>query len=371
MNRADYPLIGADGIPTPALLYYRHHIAANIRQLVRIAGDVSRLRPHIKTFKSTGVIRMLMEAGVTRYKCATIAEAELLARTGVTDVWLAYQPVGPTVGRVVALLAAYPSLELTTLVDTPVALAPLATATATRPDVRRRLRVAVDIQTGLRRTGIPLEEAASLTRATTKAGLSPGGLHFYDGDNHEHEPTARCARAARAHHAVIALAAELRASGVPVPRIVMGGTPTLPCYAKLGGAELSPGTAVIHDWGYARLVPDLPFVPAGLVLGRVISIPDDGRFTVDVGSKAIAADPPGARGTIVGHADARPVLQNEEHWVFECAPELTPRIAEAVLIVPTHICPTTALYDEALVVEADGTVTECWPIEARSRRITV
>lgn len=371
MTRADYPLVDAHLIPTPALLYFRQHIAANIRELSRIAGDASRLRPHIKTFKSAGVIRMLLEAGVSKFKCATIAEAELLAEEGARDVMLAYQPIGPAVNRVMALLAAVPTLELTVLVDAEEALGPLAAAATASPGAGSRLRVAVDVQTGLRRTGIPIAGAAALARSIGASGLAPGGIHFYDGENHERDPRTRCERAAIAHRDVRALAEELREAGVPVPKIVMGGTPTFPCYAALDGVELSPGTAVIHDWGYAQLVPDLPFVPAGLVLGRVISRPNAGRFTIDVGSKAIAADPPGDRGTIVGRSAARPVLQNEEHWVFEDDPARTPPIGEELLVVPTHICPTTALYDEALVVEADGTIRERWPIQARSRRISV
>ena len=38
-------------------------------------------------------------------------------------------------------------------------------------------------------------------------------------------------------------------------------------------------------------------------------------------------------------------------------------------VIPTHICPTTALYPEILVAK-DGQVADRWQVTARNRRIT-
>ena len=38
--------------------------------------------------------------------------------------------------------------------------------------------------------------------------------------------------------------------------------------------------------------------------------------------------------------------------------------------VPVHICPTVALYDEAMVVE-NNYVIEAWKVAARGRKISV
>ena len=67
--------------------------------MIDIAGGPQRLRPHVKTHKTREIARLELDAGITRHKCATIAEAEMLASCGVPDVLLAYNLVGPNCGR--------------------------------------------------------------------------------------------------------------------------------------------------------------------------------------------------------------------------------------------------------------------------------
>jgi D-serine deaminase-like pyridoxal phosphate-dependent protein len=153
-----------------------------------------------------------------------------------------------------------------------------------------------------------------------------------------------------------------------VPRLVVGGTPTFPIYAELDlpGVECSPGTIVLQDDGYAKRYPDLAFTPAALLLTRVISHPRPGRLCLDLGHKAVAADPAGPRARVLGLDDARPAGHNEEHLVLE-----TPRaqdfpIGTPLLAIPTHICPSVALHRRAYVVE-DGAVIGQWEVSARDR----
>ena len=89
-----YLLGNADDVPSPALLVYPDRIDENIRRLVRLAGGPARLRPHLKTTKLPEVVRALMDQGVTRFKVATLAEAEMAAGAGAPDVLLAYQHDG-------------------------------------------------------------------------------------------------------------------------------------------------------------------------------------------------------------------------------------------------------------------------------------
>ncbi|MBK9017502.1 MAG: alanine racemase, partial [Saprospiraceae bacterium] len=88
-----------------------------IAHAVRMVGDVGRLRPHVKTHKSADATHLMLAAGITKFKCATIAEAEMLGECGAPDVLLAYQPVGPKVRRFVALVKAYPETVYSCLVD--------------------------------------------------------------------------------------------------------------------------------------------------------------------------------------------------------------------------------------------------------------
>src|SRR5258707_5463300 len=95
VERPWYEIENVDDVPSPALLIYRDRALENIRRMIRVVGgDVSRLRPHVKTHKLPELVTAQLDQGITRFKCATIAEAEMLAVAGAPDVLLAYQPVG-------------------------------------------------------------------------------------------------------------------------------------------------------------------------------------------------------------------------------------------------------------------------------------
>ena len=91
-------------IDSPALLIYKDRVQHNIALAIQIVGDAARLRPHVKTHKSPEATKLMLEAGITKFKCATIAEAEMLAQCGAPDILLAYQPVGPKIGRLLKLV---------------------------------------------------------------------------------------------------------------------------------------------------------------------------------------------------------------------------------------------------------------------------
>lgn len=220
-----------------------------------------------------------------------------------------------------------------------------------------------------------MERAAEMYKTCSRlSGVQVGGLHCYDGHHHNPSKEGRTADAARTAEKLLAVKAEIEAGGLPAPIIVVAGTPSSVCYGAYPEFFVSPGTAFLNDYGYQKLIPDIPAIPAGLVLGRVVSHPAGDLFTIDVGVKAIAADPAPVRGVIAGYEDAvEPVMQNEEHWVFRMRPgtdKARPPLGEVVYVIPTHICPTSALYPEAVVVEK-GHVTGTWEITARNRVLTV
>ncbi|MCA9111689.1 MAG: hypothetical protein KDA52_17175, partial [Planctomycetaceae bacterium] len=66
-------------VPSPALVVFHDLVEHNIQVMLDIAGSADRLRPHCKTHKMPAVTRMQLEKGIARHKCATFAEAEMLA----------------------------------------------------------------------------------------------------------------------------------------------------------------------------------------------------------------------------------------------------------------------------------------------------
>src|SRR5262245_26121291 len=112
-----YTLADTSSIFSPGLLFFKDIIRKNIEQCLRIAGSPDRLRPHVKTHKTREIVRMQLAAGITKHKCATIAEAEMLASCGVPDVLIAYNLVGPNCARLARLLKTYPSTQFRVLAD--------------------------------------------------------------------------------------------------------------------------------------------------------------------------------------------------------------------------------------------------------------
>src|SRR5829696_1796566 len=106
-----------DEIESPALLLYVDRIEENLERMLHMAGGAPRLRPHIKTHKLPELISRQLARGIDKFKCATIAEAEMAAGCGARDVLLGYQPVGPNTERVCALIQRFPQMRFSVTVD--------------------------------------------------------------------------------------------------------------------------------------------------------------------------------------------------------------------------------------------------------------
>ena len=361
-------------IPSPALLVYRSRVEQNVRQMIALAQGPERLRPHIKTHKMAEMIRLQCELGISKFKCATIAEAELAAKAGVSDLLLAYQPVGPAIQRAFALQRQFPELHLSVIADAAEVLHELSRAAqkAGPGPTGNKLEVLLDLDIGQHRTGIaPGPEAIELYRLISSLpGLSPGGLHAYDGHISDPHPVARAIACDVAFDPVIATWKKLLAAGLPVSRIVAGGTPTFGFHARRENVECSPGTCVFWDAGYANKLRDLDFVPAALVMTRVVSKPGGRRLCLDLGHKAIGSETPHPRVSFMNLEDAKPVAHNEEHLVVETDHHSDFKVGDCVYGVPWHICPTVALHSEAIVIEG-GRSTGAWKVAARDRRLTI
>lgn len=367
-----YRIADTSQILTPALVVFRDMVEQNLDHMVEIAGDPSRLRPHCKTHKTREIIELQLARGIVRHKCATFAEAEMLAEVGVKDIFLAYSLVGPNISRAVAFRQKYPDVEFSVTVDHE---KPLKQLGAAMVSASLGIGVLLDIDTGQHRTGIPVGPAAKeLYRLIVETdGLIPNGLHVYDGHQHQESRDERRAAVNEEWERVSEFRQSLEAEGWPVPRLVCGGTASFPIYAEKSdpAIEYSPGTCVYNDAGYGGRFPDMVFPPAAMMLTRVISRPTPTRITLDIGYKAVASDPPvGQRMTFPDLPDAEQVLQNEEHLVLETsrAGEFEP--GDELLAIPRHICPTSALHRAAYVVSG-GEVVGQWEIASRDRWITI
>ncbi len=365
-----YRIQNVENIPSPALVVYLPLVQQNIaRAIATVDGDVKKLRPHVKTHKTAEIIEMEREAGILKHKCATLREAEMLAQNGIEDILIAYQMVGPNINRFLLLQQRYPNADFKVIVDHLEAVAALSTAAE---KLGLNVKVMLDLDVGMNRTGVPVGDIAveiyeSIDRSDS---LQPCGLHVYDGHIHDEDIVARRDACNQSLAQVEEMQDMLSAKGLAVPLIVMGGTPTFPIYAETPGVEASPGTFIFHDYGYTTRYPDLGFIPAALLLSRVISIPTPNRITLDLGHKAIAADPDGVRGIILNIDDTEVDTQHEEHWAVNVPKDTPIQIGQEVYVCPTHICPCVALHPFYYLIDADGYCQGTWEVAARNRSVS-
>jgi D-serine deaminase-like pyridoxal phosphate-dependent protein len=358
-----------DNIPSPAIVIDWPTVTENVRRMIAMAPRPDLLRPHLKTHKLPQVIRHLAALGVTKAKCATIAEAEMAADAGAKDILVASQPVGPGIARFLTLVRRFPHVSFATIADDEATLHAIsAAATATQLTARLFL----DIDVGQHRTGIaPGPDAARLYHLIASLpSLTPGGLHAYDGHLHQTDLTERTAACHDSFAPVMELQRELTAAGLPVPAIVAGGSPTFPIHAQRGHVECSPGTCVLWDAGYAAKLPDLPFTPAASLLTRVISRPTPGHLCLDLGHKALASEMPHPRAIFPAIPDASPIMHNEEHLVIATSLASQFPVGSPIRAIPWHICPTIALHSFVHALTSPHQPAEIWPVTARTRQIS-
>lgn len=359
-------------IASPALLLYADRIEHNLALMLKIAGGPERLRPHVKTHKMAALIRRQLELGISKFKCSTIAEAEMCAAEGAPDVLLAMPCAGPAAaGRLAALAKRFPQTAFSTLADDEEVVAFLASA-AQRNGVT--FGVFLDLNCGMGRTGIaPGQQAAyiaSMIRDTPRLQFT--GVHAYDGHLYDPDLAVRRERCDAALAPVTAFVNELRGQGLVIKEFLCGGSPTFGIHAAHPERTLSPGTTVLWDFGYGdKYRDDLPFLPAAVLLTRVVCKPSPDHITVDLGYKSVASENPHPRVRFeeLG-ADVEAVMQSEEHLVLNVGQSERFRIGDALHGIPRHVCPTVALYGEAVVIR-DGHAVETWSVTARNRRITV
>ena len=362
-----YSIEDIDQLDTPALVVYPARVKQNLTRAIGMVGDVGRLRPHVKTHKSPAVTRLMLEAGIRRFKCATIAEAEMLATEGAPDVLLAYQPVGPKVGRFVQLVKKFPGTSFSCLIDHPDAATAMA---GVFHAAGLSVPVYLDLNVGMDRTGIaPGPEAVALYQLAVRLdGIDPVGLHAYDGHLRDSDPDELRRKCDEAFGSVLALR-EAIGAGLT---IIAGGSPTFPVHAgRAAEIQCSPGTFVYWDKGYGDQFPNQPFTPDALVVARVISLRGDTRICLDLGHKSIAAENElGRRVFFLNGPELKAVGQSEEHLVVEAGPGHGYKIGDVFYGVPYHICPTVALYERAVTI-GDGRVTGYWMNTARDRVLSI
>ena len=349
------------GIATPALVVDVAALDANVARMAAIAAENGiALRPHSKTHKSPEIAAKQLAAGAAGIACATILEAEAMARAGITGLLVTSPVVGPDKAARLARLNRH--VPVAVVVDHPAQLEALCVALEAGDPP---LGILVDVDIGQGRTGVAtLQDGHALARmAARDPRLAFCGLQGYAGHiQHIFDPVERRAAAGQAVEMLRTLTALLEADGVPCPMVSGSGTGAH-AYDMAGPyTELQAGSYVFMDADYGRVRQDdgspLPFAPALFVLSTVVSANRDGQVTVDAGTKALAVNGPPPVRFIGVPAGTSYAFAGDEHGTImlpPCAPR--PPVGARILIEATHCDPTVNLHAAYHAVDRDGAVT--------------
>jgi 3-hydroxy-D-aspartate aldolase len=356
---------------TPVLIIDLPALTANLAAMAQFARDKGlKLRPHAKTHKSSEIARRQLTLGAIGICCAKLGEAEVMADNGVTQGLHITSPVvsPPAMERLIALNAR--TEDLMCVVDNPDNVRVLGAAAAGG----KPLKVIIDIDPGIHRTGVASPDAAVAVLAAIRAepALSYQGVQCYCGlQQHIEDFEARRTAMHGCAELITAVIEALTTAGGPPPVVTGGGTGTHRIDAELGlFTELQAGSYIFMDRQY--LACDLtgtggqPFQTALMIDARVVSRNSPGLVTVDAGFKAFSTD---AEQPLVlaGLGDgARYMFMGDEHGAVVLPPGETLALSDVVTFSAPHCDPTVNLYDTYHVVEGD-TLRALWPVAARGR----
>jgi D-serine deaminase-like pyridoxal phosphate-dependent protein len=350
-------------VDTPVPIVVLDVMQRNIERIQEFAtAHHLGLRPHVKTHKCLEIGRLQVEAGAVGITAGNVGEAEVFARAGFEDIFLAY-PVWPSGTKGERLRRLAHTTRMSVGVDNVAAIEALADAMGEEPD---RLQVVVEVDCGARRSGAPPEAAGDLAREARDRGLVPVGVYTYPGHGSRgrdsREPAARDQEAA-----LIAAVRSLDAAGITAEVVSAGSTPTIAFATGSPITEIRPGEYVFCDLDNTRLGACEEDQIALFVAATVVSdwVPD--QVILDVGTKALGREGNLERG-YGGVAGRQAVLAklNEYHG-FLAVPstEDRPAVGTVLPVVPNHVCPVVASFEELVVTDSEGTTLERWQVAAR------
>lgn len=360
------------GLNTPNLVLDEAKMLRNIQRLQNHADSLGvSLRPHLKTAKSVEVARRVLSDGNGAATVSTLAEAEVFAKAGITDILYAVGIAPQKLDQVIALRMG--GADLTVILDNREQAEAVAYASKRSGiAIPALIEIDSDDHRGGLAAGDPMivelgkilqDGGAELRGVMTHAGESYGA---YGRDEH-----ARFAEMER--DAVVTAANALRAAGLPCPVVSAGSTPTAHAARDLAGVtELRAGVYMFFDLVMAGIgvceVEDVALSVLTSVIGRQ---ENRGWILVDAGWMAMSRD----RGTAAQKIDQGYGLvcdeqgnvipdlimtkANQEHGIIERRPGSNGSLPEfpvgtRLRILPNHACATAAQHDRYHVIPADG-----------------
>ncbi len=368
-------LIGKPGsrakLQTPALVLDLDAFERNVAAMAEhCARSGIKLRPHAKTHKSTAIAKAQIAAGAVGQCCAKLGEAEAMGEGGIESLLITSPVV--TEGAIARLMALNARIsDLMVAVDNPQNAEALAFAAKA---AGKKLKVLVDLDPGLHRTGIaPGEPVLALAKQVHASDwLELRGLQCYAGHVMHIEGFAERREKSLAAMKLLGETRDaFRAAGLPTDIVSGGGTgsfnidPEAKVLTELQGGSYVFMNKQYNDVHVGNGAP-IPFETSLFVQMSVVSNNTKNLATTDAGFKAFSTDaeaPVLLSGAPEGSAY---FFFGDEQGGIALPQGVSLPLGTALTAITPHCDPTVNLYDCYHVVRGD-TLVDIWPIEARGK----
>jgi D-serine deaminase-like pyridoxal phosphate-dependent protein len=365
-----------DDLDTPLILADLDRMERNIHDWQSWMDERGvAFRVHVKTHKVPEIALLQMGAGARGVCCAKVSEAEPFAAVGIDDICIAYPVFGEQKWAHVADLAKR-GVRMTLNCDSEEAARQASEAASAR---RVMLNLQIDVDSGMHRGGIEMDDVDRIERLARTIGDLPGvdfdGLtthrsYFFEGKRSRQEEG----------HAegqlLVDIAEELRSRSLEVREVTAGGSFTGKYVAEVPGVtEVRAGTYVFYDVMHLNEGSATDDQLALTALCQVVSRWGDRGLTIDGGSKTFSGDRgvvgagnmQGTPQAMTYSTDRRVVIDRltEEHGMGRAEGDVD--LGEKLRFYPFHACTCCNLTNEIIGVRGDRVET-VWRVAARGLR---
>lgn len=340
-------------LETPCLLIDNTKMENNIQTMADKANKCGvNLRPHAKTHKIPFIAKKQIAAGAVGITVAKVSEAEVMVDNGIDNIFIAYPIViDSKIERAIYLSK---KIHLVIGVDSLEGAKKLSEMARLHSNT---INVRLEIDTGLKRTGVLYEHAIKLACEIKKLkNLHLDGIYTFRGSILNGQQTLDRKQAGfEEGKLMVSLANEMKKEGIDIKEVSVGSTPTAEYAAEVKGiTEVRPGTYVFFDKMQEKMGVCTLEECAATILTSIVSRPSSDLMIIDGGSKTFATDvQPNIAplylegfGHIVNHSGAVLERLTEEHGMVKVEKHSSFKLGDTIQVIPNHICSTVNLHNK-------------------------
>ena len=359
-------------VDTPALLIDLDIVRRNLEGMQKKADECwVSLRPHIKTHKIPELAHLQLRMGAVGVTVAKVSEAEVMAESGIEDIFIANQVVSEE--KLNRLAALSKKINISVGLDSVSAAERLSAIFAASG---LTIEYLIEINSGLNRCGVlPGRDVLELYQGVSGLpSLRFKGIFTHAGQVYGAGSLAEVMEVSRHESKIMVETAQaLKQMGTSAEIVSVGSTPTMKVWQGYEGVnEIRPGNYIFHDAIQVSLGVATVEECALTIMATVISRPARERAVIDGGSKAFSSDR-GAHGKemstdfgMVLGTKATLARLSEEHGIMILDPDEDLKIGDKVRLIPNHACAVVNLFDRAYGI-TNGEVVEEFKIAARGK----